>query len=131
MATIEQLRIQASERLKKLKGEREELKARKQQVLDDLEADGEYIDLKEKAKEAAKRLSAHKQALLNEPQNRKLVEDIKDANKEIKDLQALLSGELLAFNRTANSFQMETTDGQLHNIQIKAKLVPTDQPTLI
>lgn len=130
MATVEELKGQIQRRYATLQETKAEQKARREQIFDGLDNDSEYRELKEKAAEASKRANAHKQALLNEPEYRKLTEDMKDTAKELKDCEALLSGELLGYNKETDSFEFEDGGGQLHRIQFKGRLVKTDQPSL-
>lgn len=118
-------------RLEALEASLTEQNERKQMLLEAAEGDSEYVRLKERAKEASKTASLQKQALLNEPEYRGIVSAMKENAKEIKELRAMLTGELFAYTKSTDSFQMETADGQLHNIQYKAKLVKTNQPILI
>ena len=61
--------------------------------------------------------------------NKSYVQQLEDA-AEMRDLRAMLTGDLFSYTKETDSFQIETGQ-QLHNIQYKAKLVKTDQPTLI
>lgn len=117
-------------RLKKLAVEHKEAKTRKEMLDEYLNNDEEYIGLKDTAKEASRRLSAHKQALFNEPENRKIIQELKDVQKEIKDLKALLSGDLLAVFVDKNTLEFEDAEGNLRKIKIRAEVNKTNQPSL-
>jgi hypothetical protein len=131
MASIEQIKADIKRRLEAIGSIEADQKARKAQVEDALLQDPEFQRLDNIAKQAAKAASLQKEAVLNEPEYNALLQEMKDVAKEKKELSAVLTGELLGYTRETDSFQIETPDGALHNIQYRAKVVKTNQPTLV
>ena len=90
---------------------------------DGLRADEEMIALEDKMKDAKTRFNAHKQALLNEPDNRKTLADMKDLAQEIKDTKALLGDELLAYFMKNNTLEYIDPSGQKRRFTVSAKFI--------
>ena len=100
-----------------------EYKTKKEMLRDGLSADEELIALDDKAKEAKQRYTAQKQALLNEPENRKLQADLKDLAQEIKDTKQLLGDELVAYFMENNTLEYTDPSGQKKRFQVSAHFV--------
>lgn len=100
-----------------------EYKTKKEMLNDALAADEELISLDDKLKDAKTRYAAHKQALMNEPDNRKLQADLKDLAQDIKDTKQLLGDELVAYFMEHNSLEYQDSSGQKRRISISAKFV--------
>lgn len=108
----------------------EEARTKKEMLSDYLLSDEEYLALQEKAKDARERLSAHKMALMNEPENVRLRADLKDLQVEIKDTKKLLGDELLAYFIENKSLEIETERGEKVRYQISARISKNDQLSL-
>ena len=110
-------------RLELLEKAQNEYKTKKEMLNDALAADEELISLDDKLKDAKTRFTAHKQALMNEPDNRKLQADLKDLSQDIKDTKQLLGDELVAYFMEHNTLEYEDASGQKRRISISAKFV--------
>lgn len=117
-------------RLEKLESEQREAKTHKEMLDDQLASDKELLDLEEKMLDAKKRYLALKQALLNEPEARAIVAKLKDIKQEIKDLKAILTGELLGYYKENDNLIFEGSDGKNRQITFSSKVKETDQQTL-
>ena len=100
-----------------------EFKTKKEMLQDSLRSDEELITLEDKMKDAKTRYSAHKQALLNEPNNRKLMADMKDLAQEIKDTKQLLGDELLSYFMKNNTLEYVDVNGLKRRFTVSAKFV--------
>ena len=110
-------------RLELLDSSEAEYKTKKEMLQDSLRSDEEIISLEDKAKDAKTRLTAHKAALLNEPDNRKLVADLKDLAQEIKDTKQLLGDELVAYFMANNTLEYVDAMGQKRRFAVSAKFI--------
>lgn len=102
----------------------------REQIIEAVEDDEEYQDLKMQSKAMNRKVSMHKAALLNEPEYKKLQEDIKETNRELKELKSLLTAELYGWTHKEERFDIEDANGQLRRVQFSSKLVKTDQPSM-
>lgn len=100
-----------------------EYRTKKEMLVDSLKSDEELVALEDKMKDARTRYTAHKQALLNEPENRKLQADMKDLAQEIKDTKAMLGDELLAYFIKNNTLEYVDPSGQKRRFTVSAKFV--------
>ncbi|MBU6389602.1 hypothetical protein KGQ71_03745 [Patescibacteria group bacterium] len=114
-ASVIQKRIELLENAKK------EYQIKKQMLADSLATDEELLTLEEESKNAKRKLTAQKQALLNEPENRKLQADLKDLALEMKDLKALLGDELLAYFMESKSLEYTDPSGQKRRFKVSAQ----------
>lgn len=110
-------------RLEMLDKAESEYKIKKEMLTDGLRSDEELITLEDKLKDARTRMTAHKQALMNEPDNRKLVSDMKDLAQEIKDTKQLLGDELIAYFMKNNSLEYIDPSGQKRRFSVSARFV--------
>lgn len=110
-------------RIELLEKAQNEYKTKKDMLNDALAADEELISLDDKFKDAKTRYAAQKQALMNEPDNRKLQADLKDLATEIKDTKQLLGDELVAYFMKNNTLEYLDASGQKRRISISAKFV--------
>ena len=108
-------------RLSLLEKSEQDYKTKKEMLDDLLRNDGELVNLEEKAKEAKKRHSAAKEAVLNEPEPRKLLETMKELAQEIKDTKKLLADELLAYFIKNNTLEYTDSAGNKRRIAVSAK----------
>jgi len=110
-------------RLELLEKSEAEYKTKKEMLKDSLKADEEMIALEDKAKDAKTRMGAHKAALLNEPNHRKLTADLKDLSQEIKDAKQLLGDELIAYFMENNTLEYIDASGQKRRFAVSAKFL--------
>lgn len=101
----------------------QEMKHLKEMLLDSLNNDGELQNLEDKLKDAKHRFAAQREAILNEPENRKVLEKIKDVAEEIKDTKKLLGDELVAYFMKNNTLEFTTSDGMKRRFTVSAKLL--------
>ena len=123
------IRTIINRRIEKLEAEQTELKLKKE-ILDDVLAnDTQLTNIKEDLVALNRSYKLEKEIILNEPENRKLLDDIKDIKTEIKDLKALLTGELLSYYHETGSLEID--DGEdLIRISFTGRTQKTDQPEL-
>lgn len=112
-----------SKRIELLEKSENEYKIKKEMLDNSLRNDEELIDLEEKTKEAKRRLTAQKQALLNEPENRKILADLKDLALEIKETKQLLGDELVAYFMKNNTLEYVDASGHKRPFRVSAKFV--------
>ena len=110
-------------RIQLLEKSETEYKTKKEMVDDSLKSDPELLELEEKARDAKRRHSAAKEALLNEPENRKLMEQLKELAGEIKDTKKLLGDELIAYFMKNSSLEYIDSAGNKRRIAVSAKFV--------
>ena len=100
-----------------------EYKTKKEMVDDSLTNDEELAGYDEKRRDAKKRYNAAKEALLGEPENRKLMEQMKDIAQDIKDTKKLLADELLTYFMKNNTLEYVDGKGKTRRISVSAKFV--------
>ena len=110
-------------RLEKLDEAQNEYKTKKQILQDGMTGDEEFMALEDKTKDAKTRFAAHKAAILNEPENRKLSGDLKELSEEIKDLKQQLGDGLLAYFMEHNSLEYEDSAGQKRRFSVSARFL--------
>ncbi len=110
-------------RLALLEKAEQEYKTKKEMLDDGIRGDGELEELDEKAKDAKKRYNLAKEALMNEPGNRKLVEEMKELAMDIKETKKLLADELVAYFMKNNTLEYVDSKGDKRRIQVSAKFV--------
>lgn len=108
-------------RLEMLDQAENEYKIKKDMLQDSLKSDEELISLEDKLKDAKQRFTSHKQALMNEPDHRKLIADMKDLAIEIKDTKKLLGDELLAYFMKNNTLEYVDPSGMKRRFTVSAK----------
>ena len=110
-------------RLEALEVSENEYKIKKDMLQDALHSDEELIALEDKVKDAKTRYTAQKNALMNEPENRKLTADMKDLAQEIKDTKQLLGDELLAYFMKNNTLEYIDPSGQKKRFRVSAQFI--------
>ena len=110
-------------RLDMLEKSEAEYKTKKEMLQDALRSDEELITLEDKLKDSKQRFTSQKQALMNEPDNRKLLADMKDLSIEIKDTKKLLGDELIAYFMQNQSLEYITPAGEKKRFSVSAKFV--------
>lgn len=108
-------------RLEMLEKAEAEYKTQKEMFNDALSSDGELIELEDKMKEAKRRYNLQKEAIMNEPDNRKLQEKMKEIAQEIKDTRKLLADELVSWFMKNNSLEYMDGKGNKRRISVSAK----------
>lgn len=108
-------------RIELLEKAQDEYKTKKDILQDSLRSDEELLTLEDKMKDAKQRYMAQKQALMNEPENRKLTMDMKDLAIEIKDTKKLLGDELLAYFMKEQSLEYVDPSGQKRRFTVSAQ----------
>lgn len=109
-------------RLETLNQAQEDQKVQRGMLADALKQDAELAKLEEAAQMARKKYAAHKEALLNEPELRKLQEKLADIAVEVRDTKALLADELIGHFMQTKSTEYIDGKGKKHRIQLSAKL---------
>lgn len=102
-----------------------EYKDLKSQLDSILESDDEYQKLAEEAQKQAKLKMISKQKVMARPECTQLVEKIKDAHIQIKELKTAMSDYLAQYVTVSGTNQIEGPDGVLRQIIYSAKLVKT------
>lgn len=110
-------------RLDALEKAQGEYKAKKEVVNQSLQNDEELLVLEAKLKDSRTRYNAQKQAVLNEPENRKVLADLKDLAIEMRDTKQLLGEELVAYFMKNNSLEYVDAVGTKRRFQVSAKFV--------
>ncbi len=110
-------------RLSLLAKAEQEYKTKKEMLDDSIRGDGELETLEEKVKDAKKRFLAAKEALMNEPEQRKLSEQLKELAGEIKETKKLLADELIAYFMKNNTLEYVDGNGEKRRIAVSAKFV--------
>jgi hypothetical protein len=108
-------------RLEMLEKVEADYKTKKEMLQDALRSDEELIALEDKVKDAKQRFMSQKQALLNEPEYRKMVADMKDMAIEIKDTKKLLGDELLAYFMKNNTLEYIDPSGAKRRFMVSAR----------
>jgi hypothetical protein len=96
-------------------------KTKKSMLDDGLKGDGELAELEDKVKDAKKIAALAKEALMGEPGNRKLVEELKELSQDIKDTKKLLADELVAYFMKNNTLEYVDAKGDKRRIMLNAK----------
>lgn len=100
-----------------------ELKKQKEMLQSALTNDETYRLHEEEAKKAAKQRAATKMQILNLPANAGLNEKVKDLSGEVKELDGALSDYLREYQRMSGVNEIESEDGEVHEIVYTARLV--------
>lgn len=100
-----------------------ELKKSREMLQSALVNDETYRLHEEEAKKAAKQKAATKTQILRLPANANLNEKVQGLAGELKDLDGALSDYLREYQRMSGANEIETDDGEIHEIVYSAKLV--------
>ena len=90
-----------------------------------LDSDDEYQEIAQEAQKQAKLKTIAKQKVMARPESSVLVEKIKDAQIQIKELKTAMSDYLAQYVTLSGTNQIEGPDGVLRQIIYTAKLVKT------
>ncbi len=90
-----------------------------------LDSDDEYQEIAQEAQKQAKLKTIAKQKVMVRPEAAHLVEKIKDAQIQIKELRTAMSDYLAQYVTLSGTNQIEGPDGVLRQIIYTAKLVKT------
>jgi hypothetical protein len=110
-------------RLELLENAQNEYKIKKDMLQDSLRNDEELVALEDEAKEAKRKATAQKQALLNEPESRKVIADMKELAQDIKDTKALLGDELVAYFMANNTMEYIDPSGNKKRFRVSAQFL--------
>lgn len=88
-----------------------------------LDADLEYAELDQKAKEAAKTKTMKKKELVDTTNGRELNEKLKSLKSELREAKEALSSYLQTYQQKTGFSEYEGPDGELRQIIFVAKLV--------
>lgn len=102
---------------------REDIKPVGEMIESLLDADLEYAELDQKAKEAAKVRSIKKKELTNTTNGKELNEKIKSLRSELKEAREALSTYLQEYQKKTGFNEYESPDGELRQIVFTVKLV--------
>jgi predicted nuclease with TOPRIM domain len=122
LLNIESLINASTARFDNLQKEFQDLKSQLDSVL---ESDNEYQEVFQEAQKQAKLKTVAKQKVMARPECSQLVEKIKDAQLQLKELKTALSDYLSQFVILSGTNQIEGADGILRQIIYSAKLVKT------
>ena len=110
-------------RIDMLQQSENEYKTKRDMLADSLKNDEELLALEDVAKEAKRKATLQKQALMNEPENEKLADDLKDLAIEIKDTKKLLGDELIAYFMEHQTLEYVQPDGGKRRFRVSAAFV--------
>ncbi len=101
----------------------EDIKPVKEMIESLLDADLEYAELDQKAKEAAKEKTMKKKELVSTTNGRELNEKLKSLKSQLKESKEALSSYLQTYQQKTGFSEYEAPDGELRQIVFVAKLV--------
>jgi hypothetical protein len=101
----------------------EDIKPVKEMIESLLDADLEYAELDQKAKEAAKAKTAKKKELVNTANGKELNEKLKSLKADLREVKEALSTYLQDYQKKTGFNEYEGPDGELMQIIFVAKLV--------
>lgn len=102
---------------------REELKKYREMLASTLANDEEFRDLEQKAKDAAKEKSKRKTELMSSTEVKQVQSKVTEITSEVKEMSEALSDYASEYQRISGSNEIETDDGEVHEIIYIAKLV--------
>lgn len=120
LLNIESLINASTARFDTLQKEFQDLKSQLDSVLDN---DDEYQEIFQESQKQAKLKTIAKQKVIARPECTQLVEKIKDAQIQLKELKTAMSDYLSQFVILSGTNQIEGADGVLRQIIYTAKLV--------
>ena len=100
----------------------EELKVQKEMLSSLFENDPGYQEADAEVKEISKKKLDAKARISKTPQAQTLAAKIKELSDEIKDNKEMLSDELMQYYQTAGVTEIEDSDGNIQEFEIKVKL---------
>lgn len=101
----------------------DELKKQREMLEDIFNNDPTYKKHTDSAKEATKVKQATKQEILKRPQAADLNKKVQDLRNQIKENQASLSDYLQEYQRLSGVNEIESEDGEVHEIVYVARLI--------
>ncbi len=120
LLNIESLINSSTARLETLQKEFQEQKSQLDSILD---SDIEYQEIATEAKKQAKLKTIAKQKVMARPEASQIVEKMKDAHIQIKELKTATSDYLAQYITLSGTNQIEGPDGVLRQIIYTAKLI--------
>jgi hypothetical protein len=102
----------------------EENRKSKELLKSALDNDAEYQEAAREAKEVLSKRRRIKEKIMEEPGNKKVVEDIKANKEEIETLQEILSAELVDYYAKNKTDQIEDSNGEQRKFKLVVKLLP-------
>lgn len=120
LLNIESLINSSSSRFDTLQREYQEQKSQLDSILD---SDLEYQQLDQEAKKQSKLKTIAKQKIMSRPEAAQIVEKMKDAQIQIRELKTAISDYLAQYVTISGTNQIEGPDGVLRKIIYTAKLV--------
>lgn len=120
LLNIENLINSSTARFDVLQKEYQEQKSQLDSILD---SDIEYQEVAQEAKKQAKLKTIAKQKVMARPEAAHVVEKMKDAQTQIKELKTAMSDYLAQYVTLSGSNEIEGPDGVLRKIIYSAKLV--------
>lgn len=122
LLNIENLINSSTARFDVLQKEFQEQKSQLDSILD---SDIEYQEVAQEAKKQAKLKTIAKQKVMARPEAAQVVEKMKDAQIQVKELKTAMSDYLAQYVTLSGTNQIEGPDGVLRQIIYTAKLVKT------
>ena len=122
LLNIESLINSSTARFDVLQKEFQEQKSQLDSILD---SDIEYQEVAQEAKKQAKLKTIAKQKVMVRPEAAQVVEKMKDAQIQVKELKTAMSDYLAQYVTLSGTNQIEGPDGVLRQIIYTAKLVKT------
>ena len=120
LLSIESLINSSTARFDVLQKEFQEQKSQLDSILD---SDTEYQEVAQEAKKQAKLKTIAKQKVMARPEAAQVVEKMKDAQIQVKELKTAMSDYLAQYVTLSGTNQIEGPDGVLRQIIYTAKLV--------
>jgi hypothetical protein len=102
---------------------RDELKKYREMLASTLANDESFRDLEQKAKDAAKEKNKRKSELMSAVEVKEAQTKVTELTSEIKEMDEALSDYASEYERMSGSNEIETDDGEVHEIIYIAKLV--------
>lgn len=102
---------------------KEELKELKHHRKDILEEDNEYSELKEKNKLIKDQASTKKKQILDAPEYKAVIDQMKELREEVRDQKEALSQELIELYKEEGITEIEDSEGNLKKLKFSVRLV--------
>jgi len=115
---------QIKDRLQKVDELNAQIKVAKEMLRDALDNDSVYQQTEEETKLARDKKKNLVNEIYNQPENRKIVDEIKATREEIATLKEILSEELIEYRNQHKTESIEGHDGQVRIFKFSVKLSP-------
>lgn len=112
------------QRMKMIDELEDENKKSKELLKSALDNDIEYQKAQQETKETLSKRRRIKERIMEEPGNKKVVEDIKANKEEIETLQEILSAELVEYYSKEKTDQIEDSNGVQRKFKVVVKFLP-------